>query len=116
MVEARYLEMKEKAKASIDKAAAVSLTSDLWMSVNTEAYLAVTCQLVDDSSKLNTVVLLVKYFQGAQCRKYCTSQKLTHEGMGCILQSDMPCNGWAANMGACARELQLKHAICIQPC
>lgn len=62
MVEASYLEMKEKAKASIEKAAAVSLTSDKWTSINTDAYLAVTCHFVDDSSKLSTVVLGVQHF------------------------------------------------------
>lgn len=56
MVEARYQEM-ENAKASIEKAAAVSLTSDMWTSINREAYLTVTCHFVNDSSTLNTVVL-----------------------------------------------------------
>ena len=114
MVEARYEEMKEKAKASIDKAAAVSLTSDMWTSINTEAYLAVTCHYINDSSTLNTVVLGVQHFPKAHTaaniaevktslmREWDITDKVT-----CLVTDG------AANMGACARELRLKHAICI---
>ncbi|XP_076738533.1 uncharacterized protein LOC143416797 [Maylandia zebra] len=80
MVEARYQKMKEKAKASIEKAAAVSLTSDIWTS-NTEAYLSVTCHFVDESSTLNTVVLGVQYFPNAHTEEN-TSERLTHDRMG----------------------------------
>ena len=114
MVEARYQEMKEKAKAEIEKAAAVSLTSDMWTSINTEAYLAVTCHFIDDSNALSTVVLGVQHFpkahtaeniaqvKGSLMREWGIAEKVT-----CLVTDG------AANMGACARELRLKHAICV---
>ncbi|XP_034530089.1 uncharacterized protein LOC117805468 [Notolabrus celidotus] len=40
MVEAKYETAKEKAKAKVEKAATVSLTSDMWTSINMDAYLA----------------------------------------------------------------------------
>ncbi|KAM8836941.1 E3 SUMO-protein ligase ZBED1-like [Spinachia spinachia] len=40
MVEAKYESAKEKAKAEVAKVAAVSLTSDMWTSINMDAYLA----------------------------------------------------------------------------
>ncbi|KAL3979504.1 carboxypeptidase N regulatory subunit [Sarotherodon galilaeus] len=114
MVEARYQEMKEKAKASVEKATAVSLTSDMWTSINTEAYLAVTCHFVDESSTLNTVVLGVQYFPNAhtaeniaQVKGSLMAEWAITDKVTCLVTDG------AANMGACARELRLKHAICI---
>lgn len=113
MVEARYFKMKEKAKASIDKAPAVSLTSDMWTSINTDAYLAVTCHFVDDS-KLKTVVLGVEHFP-----KVHTAENIEHVKSSLMrewaITNKVTClvTDGAANMGACARELRLKHAICV---
>ena len=42
MVFRKYEEEKTKAKAAMQKGQAVSLTSDMWTSINMEAYLAVT--------------------------------------------------------------------------
>ncbi|XP_053713383.1 zinc finger BED domain-containing protein 4-like isoform X2 [Synchiropus splendidus] len=57
MVEKRYEELKEKAKVLVSTASAVSLTSDMWTSINTNAYLAVTGHFIDTSTTLQTVVL-----------------------------------------------------------
>ncbi|KAL3977095.1 protein phosphatase 1L [Sarotherodon galilaeus] len=102
MVEARYQEMKEKAKASIEKAAAV------------KAYLAVTCHFVDESSTINTVVLGVQYFPNAhtaeniaQVKGSLMTEWAITDKVTCLVTDG------AANMGACARELRLKHAIYI---
>jgi len=43
MVASKYQEEKRKAKADMDKATAVSITSDMWTSINMDAYLAITC-------------------------------------------------------------------------
>ncbi|KAL3967060.1 chromosome alignment-maintaining phosphoprotein 1 [Sarotherodon galilaeus] len=81
MVEASYQEMKEKAKASIEKAVAVSLTSDMWTSNNTEAYLGVTCHFVDDVPAptgfkgLNAVVLGAQNFSNAHTAENITQVK-----------------------------------------
>ncbi|XP_058487194.1 zinc finger BED domain-containing protein 4-like [Solea solea] len=42
MVDIKYQEAKEKAREQVQKAVAVSLTSDMWTSINMDAYLAVT--------------------------------------------------------------------------
>lgn len=43
MVEARYTKSKEKTLTEIKLASAVSLTADMWTSVNMDADLGVTC-------------------------------------------------------------------------
>ncbi|KAJ4921768.1 hypothetical protein JOQ06_025936, partial [Pogonophryne albipinna] len=65
MVVKRYEEEKTKAKAVMQRVEAVSLTADMWTSINMDAYLAVTCHYVDDSAKLATVLLGVLPFPEA---------------------------------------------------
>ncbi|KAI2645042.1 Zinc finger BED domain-containing protein 6 [Labeo rohita] len=43
MVDSKYEEAKIKAKAELENVKAVSLTSDVWTSLNMDAYLAITC-------------------------------------------------------------------------
>ena len=62
MVEAKYKATKEEAMAEVRKASAVSLTADMWTSVNMDAYLAVTCHYITDQAKLATVLLGVGKF------------------------------------------------------
>jgi len=58
--------LEEKAKAIMQRVEAVSLTADMWTSINMDAYLAVTCHYVDDSVKLATVLLGVLPFPELQ--------------------------------------------------
>ncbi|XP_037637100.1 zinc finger BED domain-containing protein 4-like [Sebastes umbrosus] len=114
MVDVKYTSAKEKAKAIVQKVAAVSLISDMWTSINVDAYLAVTCHFVDENTRLRSVMLGVLKFP------------LTHtaENLACVKASLM--EEWgitnkvtclvtdgAANMIACGRELRLRHTICI---
>ncbi|TWW53771.1 hypothetical protein D4764_0116830 [Takifugu flavidus] len=46
MVERREVEEKEKAKAALQNVDSVSLTADMWTSINMDAYLAVTCHAI----------------------------------------------------------------------
>ncbi|TWW54507.1 hypothetical protein D4764_0190350 [Takifugu flavidus] len=46
MVERRDVEEKEKAKAALQNVDSVSLTADMWTSINMDAYLAVTCHAI----------------------------------------------------------------------
>ncbi|KAJ4936802.1 hypothetical protein JOQ06_001388 [Pogonophryne albipinna] len=62
MVDAKYVLERNKAIADMQKVAAVSLTSDMWTSINMDAYLAVTCHFVDDNTCLNSVLLGVQQF------------------------------------------------------
>ncbi|KAI3357771.1 hypothetical protein L3Q82_015529, partial [Scortum barcoo] len=63
LVDHKYEEEKEKTKKDLQSAIAVTLTADMWTSINMEAYLAVTCHYVDqDSHELHTSVLGVQHF------------------------------------------------------
>ncbi|XP_032428162.1 zinc finger BED domain-containing protein 1-like [Xiphophorus hellerii] len=114
MVEAKYESAKEHAKAKVEKVAAVSLTSDMWTSINMDAYLAVTCHFVEENGKLSSVLLGVQAFP----------QSHTAENIACVKASLM--EEWgisgkvtcmvtdgAPNMVACVRELKLRHHICV---
>lgn len=65
MVTERYQQEKEKAKAEVQKVAAVSLTSDMWTSINMDAYLAVTCHYIDATTCLKSTLLGVVQFPQA---------------------------------------------------
>uniref|UniRef100_A0A3P9H4T3 Epiplakin 1 n=1 Tax=Oryzias latipes TaxID=8090 RepID=A0A3P9H4T3_ORYLA len=62
MVSQRYEEEKEKTKKDLQSAVAVTLTADMWTSMNMEAYLAVTGHYVDkESHELHSSVLAVQH-------------------------------------------------------
>lgn len=64
---AKYSTEKEEAKAEVEKATAMSLTGDMWTSINSDRYLAVTCHFMDESTTAMPIVLLgVNYFPQAQ--------------------------------------------------
>ncbi|KAJ8353166.1 hypothetical protein SKAU_G00207330 [Synaphobranchus kaupii] len=62
MVEKRYDEAKEKAMAEVQDAEYVSLTADMWTSINIDSYLEVTCHYITKERKLATVLLGVTRF------------------------------------------------------
>lgn len=114
MVDEKYKEAKEKARTTVISASAVSLTTDMWTSINTDAYLAVTCHFVDASTSLNSVVLGVQHFRQshtainlASAKKELMSQWGISEKVTCMVTDG------AANMAACAREMGVRHAICV---
>ncbi|XP_077350555.1 E3 SUMO-protein ligase ZBED1-like isoform X1 [Festucalex cinctus] len=114
MVEKRYKETKDKTKAIVAKASACSLTSDMWTSINTDAYLAVTCHFIDETTSLQSVVLGVQHFPEAHTAANMASMKTSlmsewgiSEKVTCLVTDG------AANMGACARELHMRHTICV---
>ncbi|KAI7806093.1 putative zinc finger BED domain-containing protein 6-like [Triplophysa rosa] len=113
MVEAKYAESKEKAKAEVKKVAAVSLTSDMWTSINMDAYLAVTCHFVDNNTCLNSVLLGVVQFPQAHTGENVTYVKASlMEEWGITNNVTCLVTDGAANMIACGRELRLRHTIC----
>ncbi|XP_077412229.1 E3 SUMO-protein ligase ZBED1-like isoform X2 [Vanacampus margaritifer] len=115
MVEKRYKETKDKTKAIVAKASACSLTSDMWTSINTDdAYLAVTCHFIDETTSLQSVVLGVQHFPEAHTAANMASMKTSlmsewgiSEKVTCLVTDG------AANMEACARELHMCHTICV---
>lgn len=43
-----FVDCQGKVRASVQKASSVVLTTDMWTSVSTEAYLTVTCHLIEN--------------------------------------------------------------------
>ncbi|TWW69508.1 hypothetical protein D4764_18G0003140 [Takifugu flavidus] len=61
MVERREVEEKEKAKAALQNVDSVSLSADMWTSINMDAYLAVTCHAIH-AGELSTTLVGVRPF------------------------------------------------------
>ncbi|KAK1792605.1 hypothetical protein P4O66_012538 [Electrophorus voltai] len=79
MVEAKCQQEKEKAKAEVQKVPAVSLTADMWTSLNVDAFLTVTCHFIDDNTFLKSTLLgVVKFLQAH-----------TAENLACVKSSLM---------------------------
>lgn len=63
MISQRHEEKKKPVEKEVQRAPAVSLTADMWTSINMEFYLAVTCHYVDsENHTLCTSVLGVEHF------------------------------------------------------
>ncbi|XP_049328332.1 zinc finger BED domain-containing protein 4-like [Astyanax mexicanus] len=115
MISQRYEEKKEQVKKELQSAVAVSLTADMWTSINMEAYLAVTCHYVDsEDHTLCTSMLGVQQFPQqhtaenmAQVTKNLMEEWAVAEKVTCLVTDA------AANMIACVRKLQIRHTICI---
>lgn len=114
MVEAKYESAKEKAKAKVEKVAAVSLTSDMWTSINMDAYLAVTCHFVGEKTRLSSVLLGVQAFpQSHTAENIARVEASLMEEWGITNKVTCMVTDGAPNMVACVRELKLRHHICI---
>ncbi|XP_038124278.1 E3 SUMO-protein ligase ZBED1-like isoform X2 [Cyprinodon tularosa] len=115
MISQRYEEKKEQIKKELKSAAAVSLTADMWTSMNMEAYLAVTCHYVNsENHTLCTSMLGVEHFPQqhtaenmAQVKKNLMQEWAIAEKVTCLVTDA------AANMVACVKKLQIRHTICI---
>ncbi|XP_070399388.1 zinc finger BED domain-containing protein 4-like [Nothobranchius furzeri] len=62
MMAKKHAEELERVKREVQQAVAVSITADMWTSLNMEAYLALTCHYINDNMQLCTSVLGVKHF------------------------------------------------------
>ncbi|XP_023805548.1 zinc finger BED domain-containing protein 4-like [Oryzias latipes] len=115
LVSQRYEEEKEKTKKDLQSAVAVTLTADMWTSMNMEAYLAVTGHYVDkESQELYSSVLAVQHFpQKHTAENIATVKRSLMEEWGIAGKVRCLVTDAAANMAACARMLQIRHTICI---
>ncbi|XP_033990656.1 zinc finger BED domain-containing protein 4-like [Trematomus bernacchii] len=114
MVEAKYALERSKAIADMQKVVAVSLTSDMWTSINMDAYLAVTCHFVDDNTRLNSVLLGVQQFPQTHTAENLARVKTSlMEEWGITDKVTCLVTDGAANMISCGKHLKLRHAICI---
>ena len=114
MVEVRYKEEKKKAQDLIKTVKAVSLTSDMWTSLHMDAYLAITCHFVDDSDKLQSILLSVGNFPERHTAANIAALK-TAVMEEWDIKSKVVClvTDGAANMLACANILEVRHSHCI---
>ena len=65
MVERKYEEEKRKTKVELEKVDSVSITADMWTSLNMDAYLGVTCHYVNVNDELSSVTLGVGHFSAS---------------------------------------------------
>lgn len=114
MVDKRYLEERERVKMEVQQAVAVSITADMWTSVNMEAYLALTCHYINENLQLCTSVLGMQYFPQNH-----TADNLAQATRGIMedwaITNKVKCfvTDAAPNMIAFTRQLQIRHSICI---
>ncbi|XP_041644013.1 uncharacterized protein LOC121510145 [Cheilinus undulatus] len=102
MVQAKYATAKEKAKAKVQKVAAVSLMSDMWTSINMDAYLAVTCHFVDDNTRIDSVLLgVLKFPQSHTAENLAGVKASLMEEWGITNKVTCLVTDGAANMLAC---------------
>ena len=110
MVERKYEEEKRKTIVELEK---VSITADMWTSLNMDAYLGVTCHYVNVNDELSSVTLGVGHFSASHTAvnlSEATDALLCEYGIRSKIQCFITDN--AANMVACARLLKLRHVPC----
>ncbi|XP_070403946.1 E3 SUMO-protein ligase ZBED1-like isoform X2 [Nothobranchius furzeri] len=114
MMAKKHAEELERVKRGVQQAVAVSITADMWTSLNMEAYLALTCHYINDNMQLCTSVLGVKHFPQSH-----TADNLTQVKRGMkddwAITNKVRClvTDAAPNMMAATRTLQIRHSICI---
>ncbi|XP_062872093.1 zinc finger BED domain-containing protein 4-like [Trichomycterus rosablanca] len=114
MVDKQYEEAKEKAKKTLQKVMSVSLTSDMWTSINMEAYLAVTCHFIDEEDQLGTILLGVEHFPSTHtAENLAMAHSRFMEEWGIKDKTKCIVTDAAANMIACVNNLNVRHALCV---
>ncbi|KAL3976200.1 kinesin family member 14 [Sarotherodon galilaeus] len=110
----KHAEELERVKMEVQQAVAVSITADLWTSLNMEAYLALTCHYINENMQLCTSVLGVKHFPQshtpdnlAQFKKGMMDDWAITNKVRCLVTDAAP------NMIAATRTLQIRHSVCI---
>nr|XP_054594486.1 zinc finger BED domain-containing protein 4-like [Nothobranchius furzeri] len=114
MMAKKHAEELERVKRGVQQAVAVSITADMWTSLNMEAYLALTCHYISDNMQLCTSVLGVKHFPQshtadnlAQVKRGMMDDWAIKNKIRCLVTDAAP------NMMAATRTLQIRHSICI---
>ncbi|XP_077424041.1 E3 SUMO-protein ligase ZBED1-like [Vanacampus margaritifer] len=113
MLQNKYRVAKDNAVAEIEKTSTVSLTSDMWTSINMDAYLAVTCHFVNEEMQLSTLLLGIKRFPRTHTAANLAEAKETLMAEWGIRAKVMSLvTDSAANMIACANRLNVRHISC----
>ncbi|XP_055083457.1 uncharacterized protein LOC117382091 [Periophthalmus magnuspinnatus] len=114
MVDDKYVKEKAKAKMEVAKVSAVSLTADMWTSINTDAYLAITGHYINGEDKLDTVLLGVEHFQESHTADN-LAEAMTKQMEEWHIKSKVKCivTDAASNIIACAKNVQIRCSSCI---
>lgn len=113
MVEANNDVHKQQLQQAIQDVIAVTLTTDLWTSRNTEAYITVTCHFVNKDYKLNSKVLTTSQMNGPHTAdNIATSLKQIIEEWNLQNKVMAIVTDNAANMKAAIQILKLRHLPC----
>lgn len=106
------MEEKEKAKAALQEVDSVSLTADMWTSINMDAYLAVTCHAIHEG-ELSTTLLGVQPFPVSHTAENIagTDKELLKEW---DLEKKVKClvTDAAANLIEAVKDLQVRNIVC----
>lgn len=108
-----YEECRSKVKKCLDAANSAVLTTDMWTSRATEAYLTVTCHVIDDNWQMQAYVLETSSFSGKHTADNICSdlRRITDEwGITAKIQAVVTDNG--ANMVAPVRKAGWTHYPC----
>ena len=112
MISKKY-EEERRVKMEVQQAVAVSITADMWTSVNMEAYLALTCHYINENMQLCTSVLGVQHFRQSH-----TADNLAQGKRGMMndwaITNKVKClvTDAAPNMVASTKHLHIRHSVC----
>ncbi|KAK0154801.1 Zinc finger BED domain-containing protein 1 [Merluccius polli] len=112
-IPALYEECHSKVKQSLDGTNSVVLTTDMWTSQTTEAYLTVSCHIIDENWQMQAYVLETCRFSGQHIADNISSElkRITDEwGISDKVQAVITDNG--ANMVAAVHRAGWKHYPC----
>ncbi|KAL0973170.1 hypothetical protein UPYG_G00199880 [Umbra pygmaea] len=113
MVSERYDKAKEQTMEDLQKAEFVSLTADMWSSINMDGYLGVTCHYITPEAKMATVVLGVRRFYQTHTGQHLMEAKallMAEWGITSKVQCMVTDN--APNMKLSTQLLHLRHVPC----
>ncbi|KAL2081022.1 hypothetical protein ACEWY4_022875 [Coilia grayii] len=113
MVAERFIKTKEKAKEELKKAEFVSLTADMWSSINMDGYLGLTCHYITPEAKMATVLLGVQRFHQTHTAQHIMeAEKLLMAEWGIASKVQCMVTDNAANMSLSTYLLGLRHIPC----
>lgn len=78
VVDAKYTSTRAEIYQAIQKCEAVSLTTDIWTSLQMEAYLTVTAHFITEDWRLESFVLETEKMEGSHSRSHCASTDRDH--------------------------------------
>ncbi|XP_051953602.1 zinc finger BED domain-containing protein 4-like [Xyrauchen texanus] len=113
MVSERYNTTKEKTMEDLQKAEFVSLTADMWSSINMDGYLGVTCHYITPEATMATVLLGVRRFYQTHTAQHLMEAKaLLMAEWGITSKVHCMVTDNASNMILSAQLLNLRHVPC----